>query len=164
MVMGTSLQVAPFSRLPDHTRSSCPRFLINREAVGPFTDLGSDVPSADDLLSRILGGSSEGRSGDMFWEGDADEGVRLLAEELGWREELEEMIAEGTKRLEEEWKRMEESGKLEGGTKGDDEEETGAVKRSEDAATAVGEVLEQQDDGVGELQKAIEKELNLKDS
>ena len=40
---------------------------------------------------------------DRFWEGDADDGVRRLAAELGWGEELEEMIVEGTKRLKEEW-------------------------------------------------------------
>ena len=40
---------------------------------------------------------------DRFWEGDADDGVRRMAKELGWGEELEEMIREGTERLEKEW-------------------------------------------------------------
>jgi hypothetical protein len=40
---------------------------------------------------------------DRFWEGDADDGVRRMAQELGWGEELEEMIKEGTERLEKEW-------------------------------------------------------------
>jgi hypothetical protein len=40
---------------------------------------------------------------DRFWEGDADDGVRRMAKELGWGEELEEMIKEGTERLEKEW-------------------------------------------------------------
>lgn len=43
------------------------------------------------------------RGRDRFWEGDADDGVRRLAAELGWGEELEDMIVEGTKRLKEEW-------------------------------------------------------------
>lgn len=41
---------------------------------------------------------------DRFWEGDADDGVRRLAEELGWGEELEAMVTEGRERLEKEWK------------------------------------------------------------
>jgi len=40
---------------------------------------------------------------DRFWEGDADDGVRRMAKELGWGEELEDMIREGTERLEKEW-------------------------------------------------------------
>lgn len=40
---------------------------------------------------------------DRFWEGDADDGVRRMAKELGWGDELEEMIKEGTERLEREW-------------------------------------------------------------
>lgn len=40
---------------------------------------------------------------DRFWEGDADDGVRRMAKELGWGDELEEMIKEGTERLEKEW-------------------------------------------------------------
>ena len=45
----------------------------------------------------------EDESRDRFWEGDADDGVRRMAKELGWGEELEEMIREGTERLEKEW-------------------------------------------------------------
>lgn len=45
----------------------------------------------------------EDESRDRFWEGDADEGVRRMAKELGWGEELEEMIREGTEKLEKEW-------------------------------------------------------------
>lgn len=45
----------------------------------------------------------KGDSRDKFWEGDADDGVRRLARELGWGDELEEMIKEGTERLEIEW-------------------------------------------------------------
>jgi hypothetical protein len=45
----------------------------------------------------------EDESRDRFWEGDADDGVRRMAQELEWGEELEEMIKEGTERLEKEW-------------------------------------------------------------
>jgi hypothetical protein len=45
----------------------------------------------------------KGDGRDKFWEGDADDGVRRLAQELGWGDELEEMIKEGTERLGKEW-------------------------------------------------------------
>ena len=37
IIIGTSLQVAPFCRLPSRAPPNCPRILINREAVGEFT-------------------------------------------------------------------------------------------------------------------------------
>lgn len=58
---------------------------------------------ADDDESKTRTGSGAEGGRDRFWEGDADDGVRRLAAELGWGEELEEMIVEGTKRLKEEW-------------------------------------------------------------
>lgn len=67
IVMGTSLTVQPFASLPSFVREETPRILINLERVG---GLGS---RADDVL--LLG--------------DCDTGVRRLADELGWREELE---------------------------------------------------------------------------
>lgn len=67
IVMGTSLSVAPFSLLPDMVPESVPRVLINKEQVGNFGCRPDDV--------MILG--------------DCDEGVRKLADALGWRDELE---------------------------------------------------------------------------
>jgi hypothetical protein len=49
----------------------------------------------------------EARSRDIFWGGDADDGVRRLAEELGWEEELEKVIKEGRRELEEMWRELE---------------------------------------------------------
>lgn len=67
LVMGTSLQVHPFASLPNLADESVPRVLFNLERVGM---LGTQ---ADDVL--VLG--------------DCDAGVRKLADELGWRDELE---------------------------------------------------------------------------
>jgi NAD-dependent histone deacetylase SIR2 len=53
------------------------------------------------MLSSLTTDDKDSR--DRFWEGDADDGVRRLAQELGWGDELEEMIKEGTERLEKEW-------------------------------------------------------------
>lgn len=72
IVMGTSLTVQPFASLPGFAREGVPRVLINKEAVG---DLGCRL---DDVL--VLG--------------DCDDGVRKLADALGWRDELEQLWLE----------------------------------------------------------------------
>lgn len=72
LVMGTSLQVHPFAGLPNMADEDVPRVLFNLERVGSFGT------QADDVL--VLG--------------DCDAGVRRLADELGWRDELEKMWRE----------------------------------------------------------------------
>ncbi|KAI1080074.1 NAD-dependent deacetylase sirtuin-2 [Whalleya microplaca] len=67
LVLGTSLMVQPFASLPRMAADSAPRVLFNLERVG---DLGT---RADDVLCL----------------GDCDSGIRKLADELGWRDELE---------------------------------------------------------------------------
>jgi NAD-dependent histone deacetylase SIR2 len=68
IIMGTSLTVQPFASLPSFVREETPRVLINFERVGGLGSRGDDV-----LLLQ-----------------DCDEGVRKLADALGWREELEQ--------------------------------------------------------------------------
>lgn len=72
IVMGTSLTVQPFASLPGFCDEGIPRVLINLERVG---GLGS---RADDVL--LLG--------------DCDQGVRKLANALGWERELETVWAQ----------------------------------------------------------------------
>ncbi|KAG6011483.1 hypothetical protein E4U43_008274 [Claviceps pusilla] len=67
LVLGTSLSVEPFASLPEAARTGTPRLLINKERVG---GLGCRT---DDVLAL----------------GSCDDGVRRLADELGWRDELE---------------------------------------------------------------------------
>lgn len=69
IILGTSLTVQPFASLPSFVSEDTPRLLINLERVG---GLGS-------------------RPDDVLLIGDCDEGVRKLADALGWREELESM-------------------------------------------------------------------------
>jgi hypothetical protein len=66
LVMGTSLQVAPVSMIPDMV--DCKRVLLNRECVGNF---------------------HTGR--DVVFEGDCDDAVYMLAKLLGWEKELLEL-------------------------------------------------------------------------
>ncbi|KAH6854822.1 DHS-like NAD/FAD-binding domain-containing protein [Chaetomium sp. MPI-CAGE-AT-0009] len=67
LVMGTSLQVHPFAGLPNMAEEETPRVLFNLEQVGSFGTRADDV--------MVLG--------------DCDAGVRKLAEEIGWKDELE---------------------------------------------------------------------------
>ncbi|KAI1181281.1 DHS-like NAD/FAD-binding domain-containing protein [Nemania sp. FL0916] len=69
IVVGTSLTVHPFAGLSRLARGDVPRILFNMERVGDFGT------RADDVLCL----------------GDCDDGIRKLADELGWREELEAM-------------------------------------------------------------------------
>lgn len=67
LILGTSLTVYPFAGLPDMARPGTPRVLFNMERVG----------------------SLGGRADDVMELGSCDDGIRNLADELGWREELE---------------------------------------------------------------------------
>ncbi|KAI0120701.1 NAD-dependent deacetylase sirtuin-2 [Xylariales sp. AK1849] len=67
LVLGTSLSVHPFASLPQLAMEGTPRVLFNKEKVG---DMGT-------------------RPDDVLVLGDCDSGVRKLADELGWRDELE---------------------------------------------------------------------------
>jgi NAD-dependent histone deacetylase SIR2 len=69
LIIGTSLTVYPFASLPDMARDKTPRVLFNMEKVG---SLGSRV---DDVLEL----------------GSCDNGIRKLAQLLGWTDELEDL-------------------------------------------------------------------------
>ncbi|KAG8012553.1 NAD-dependent protein deacetylase sirtuin-3 [Nibea albiflora] len=73
IIMGTSLQIEPFASLVNTVRSTVPRLLLNRHAVGPF----EKVPL---------------RRGDHMELGDLEDTVRRFAEMLGWNDEIEELM------------------------------------------------------------------------
>ncbi|OIW22312.1 hypothetical protein CONLIGDRAFT_699713 [Coniochaeta ligniaria NRRL 30616] len=68
LILGTILTVHPFASLPETVREEAPMVLFNLERVG---GIGS---RADDVVEL----------------GDCDEGIRKLADTLGWQDELEE--------------------------------------------------------------------------
>ncbi|KAF5013667.1 hypothetical protein FDECE_359 [Fusarium decemcellulare] len=72
LIIGTSLTVYPFAALPGMAQEDKPRVLFNMEKVG------------------MLGG----RSDDVIELGACDDGIRKLADELGWRDELEKFWRE----------------------------------------------------------------------
>ncbi|KAL6266997.1 hypothetical protein P5V15_000078 [Pogonomyrmex californicus] len=89
IIMGSSLVVQPFASLVDRVRATCPRLLINNEKVG-----------MQDRISRFLGlrqglvfdakNAHGGR--DVAWLGDCDTGCQLLADKLGWGDELQALM------------------------------------------------------------------------
>lgn len=77
LVMGTSLAVQPFASLVDGVRAGVPRVLINRGHAGKVR-----FPRPRRKL-------------DVAVEGDCDDGCWLLAELIGWRADLEELVEAG---------------------------------------------------------------------
>ncbi|KAG8726365.1 Sir2 histone deacetylase Hst2 [Ceratobasidium sp. 423] len=71
LVIGTSLTVHPFARLPEMVSDRCPRALLNMEVAGHFE-------RADDVIHLA----------------PCDDAVRELCDLLGWREDLEKTWAE----------------------------------------------------------------------
>ncbi|XP_066508291.1 NAD-dependent protein deacetylase sirtuin-2-like isoform X1 [Hoplias malabaricus] len=87
IVMGTSLQVQPFASLVSRVPNSCPRLLINMEKTGQ-----SDFPMG---LLGFGGGmdfDSDKAYRDVAHLSTCDDGCLALAELLGWKAELEELV------------------------------------------------------------------------
>jgi hypothetical protein len=109
--MGTSLSVQPFASLIHRVPLSCPRLLMNLEAVGEAPRTPSAAASRGAHLEERQGFDFDGRTKrrggirDVLWLGSSDEGVKKLCEELGWEKELEEMWVDGWKKLDEQEER-----------------------------------------------------------
>ncbi|KAG2462762.1 SIR3 deacetylase, partial [Polypterus senegalus] len=80
IIMGTSLEVEPFASLAGSVRSSVTRVLINRDAVGPFAS-----PSC--------------RFNDVLELGDVIGGVEKCVDKLGWKAELDALMAAEIKKV-----------------------------------------------------------------
>ena len=82
IVMGSSLTVQPFCSLVDKVKDTVPRLLINREKVH------------EDIVGVGYGFDfdSDNKYRDVALLGDCDEGCLQLAELLGWKEELLELV------------------------------------------------------------------------
>eukprot|EP00116_Pleurobrachia_bachei_P001842 sb/3462104/ len=77
IIMGTSLNVEPFSELVDAVPKRTPRVLLNRDAVGPF--------------------SGKRRKNDIFIQGDIGSNIKQLLNLIGWsvcRSDSEETVSE----------------------------------------------------------------------
>ncbi|XP_058385252.1 NAD-dependent protein deacetylase sirtuin-2 isoform X2 [Diceros bicornis minor] len=88
IIMGTSLQVQPFASLICKAPLSTPRLLINKEKTGqtdPFLGMMMGLGGGMDFDSKKA-------YRDVAWLGDCDQGCLALADLLGWKEELEDLI------------------------------------------------------------------------
>ncbi|MCJ8744912.1 hypothetical protein PDJAM_G00124180 [Pangasius djambal] len=87
IILGTSLQVQPFASLVSRVPNSCPRLLINMEKSGQ-SDFGMG-------LLGFGGGmdfDSDKAYRDVAHLSTCDDGCLALAELLGWKAELEELV------------------------------------------------------------------------
>jgi NAD-dependent deacetylase sirtuin 2 len=85
IVMGTSLAVHPFGSLIDYVSPECPRLLINRDLVSDWLRLEAD--------------SDEKNTRDVAFQGNCDDGVAKLAELLGFKKDLFDLMTREEKRL-----------------------------------------------------------------
>jgi NAD+-dependent protein deacetylase sirtuin 2 len=83
IVMGTSLTVQPFASLITRVQSKIPRLLINKEKVG----------------QKSNGFKFNKKSRDVALLNECDNGVRELAKELGWLNDLERLIKKSNEKL-----------------------------------------------------------------
>ncbi|KAG5673762.1 hypothetical protein PVAND_003782 [Polypedilum vanderplanki] len=96
IIMGTSLTVQPFASLIDFVSDSCVRLLINREKVGKNSGGGF-------LRSMIFGEGLcfdlPGNRRDVAYEGDCDDGCLYLADQLGFGDELRDLVKKEHERI-----------------------------------------------------------------
>ncbi|CAF1006112.1 unnamed protein product [Adineta steineri] len=92
IIIGTSLQVAPFNRLQTFVDKDCPRLLINREPVGK----SKSPMDAINASGSLLYGTKANRR-DVFHQSTCDEGVTELVKLLGWEDDFNKLLeSEGT--------------------------------------------------------------------
>ncbi|XP_033636795.1 NAD-dependent protein deacetylase sirtuin-2-like isoform X2 [Asterias rubens] len=96
IVMGTSLVVQPFASLLERVPETTPRLLINMEKAG----------ESNPVLRRLgYGGGgfefdSESNYRDVLHLDKCDDGCYKLAELLGWKEEMDQLVQEEHNRIE----------------------------------------------------------------
>lgn len=128
IVIGTSLQVQPFSHLINFVPYTVPRLLINREIVGI-------VESSSSLGFDFVGDRHRYRR-DALWLGSCDDGCLKLAELLGWEDELKALMEREIKSL----------------------ESHQAADNAKDIAEAIGEAIHKsEDEDIAKLVEGIQK-------
>ncbi len=120
IIMGTSLTVQPFASLIDYVSDNCVRLLINRDKVGKI--------SSGFLRSMIFGEGLcfdlPGNRRDVAYEGDCDEGCLFLADQLGFGDELRELVKKEHEKIDGDSKgAVDEKGKESSDEKNEEEEE-----------------------------------------
>lgn len=125
IIMGTSLEVQPFASLIDRAGPKCVRLLINRTKVGnDFGGIGSWFMMGPGLMF-----DNPKNTRDIAYIGDCDDGCWALAEALGWKDELNELIKNEHERLDKENSKIRED-------KSKDDSRTSAASEQEDDSSA----------------------------
>ncbi|XP_048736814.2 NAD-dependent protein deacetylase sirtuin-2-like isoform X2 [Ostrea edulis] len=104
IILGTSLKVQPFAKLPINVPDETPRLYINMEK----NVSGSKHP----LAVLVFGGGfkfdEEDNYRDVFLQSPCDEGCSKLADLLGWGDELRYLVTKEHAKLEQEFKEEEQ--------------------------------------------------------
>lgn len=90
IIMGTSLAVQPFASLLNQVTDECPRLLINMEKVGQ----ASGMSLASFIVGDGLRFDQEGNYRDVALIGSCDDGCNMLAEKLGWSQDLKKLVSQ----------------------------------------------------------------------
>eukprot|EP01134_Creolimax_fragrantissima_P004824 CFRG4824T1 len=98
IVAGTSLKVQPFASVIDMVQDDCPRLMFNKESCGQAHPMMRMMG----VRSGFEFGAAENMR-DVQHLGACDDGFMLLAEMLGWKAELEEMVVREHEALRRQW-------------------------------------------------------------
>ncbi|CAH1989964.1 unnamed protein product [Acanthoscelides obtectus] len=132
IVLGSSLIVQPFASLIDRVEPKVPRLLINHEKAGHQSGIMSLLG-----MSSGMDFDSKDNTRDVFWCGDCDEGCQLLADKLGWGDELREMVKREHESIDQSTCESKQTDKKISDTKNKDEpkdkEEAGPPPQNEDS-------------------------------
>ncbi|KNC78300.1 hypothetical protein SARC_09263 [Sphaeroforma arctica JP610] len=98
IVAGTSLKVQPFASVIDMVQDDCPRLMLNKETCGKSHPMmrmmgirsGFDFESSENIR-------------DVLKLCSCDDGILELADLLGWKDELVEMVAREQQALRRRW-------------------------------------------------------------
>ncbi|ETN58580.1 chromatin regulatory protein sir2 [Anopheles darlingi] len=88
IIMGTSLTVQPFASLVEYVNDDCVRLLINRDKVGG----GGFGFFRSMMFGEGLCFDLPGNRRDVAWTGNCDDGCFFLADQLGWGDELRQLV------------------------------------------------------------------------
>lgn len=124
IIMGTSLEVQPFASLIERANPKCVRLLINRTKVGnDFGGISSWFVSGPGLMF-----DNPKNVRDIAFIGDCDDGCLALAEALGWKDELNDLVKSEHDRIKKENSKEKDVAKQQEGEIKADEELTNLKK------------------------------------
>ncbi|CAG9813213.1 unnamed protein product [Phaedon cochleariae] len=122
IILGSSLAVQPFASLVDRAPNDVPRLLLNREKAGHRTGMMAMLG-----MSGGMDFDSKNNTRDVLWLGDCDDGCQLLADKLGFGEELKELCRREHEKIDKEIEKNKEKPKPQ--DKKDQKKEVGPAEK-----------------------------------